>query len=92
MSSVPISCVSAGWYPEGFVHGLSPIVAILLRSLPFDVLIACFCLPFLECPGDVRRGVIVGGAYNCFDEFSFEIILQDFDGSSIVKFDVGIFG
>ena len=92
LSSVPISHVFSGWYSEGFIHSLSSVVAVLLCSLPLDMLVACFRFPFFKCPGDVCYGIIIWRAYNCFDEFSFEVIFKDFDSSSIIELDVGIFG
>ena len=91
VTSVPISTVSLGWYSKGFVHGLSSVLTVLFRGLPFDVLIACFFLPIFEFPRDFCPWVIVGGAYDCFDEFSFEVVFQDFDGSMVIEFDIGIF-
>jgi len=91
VTGVPISTVSLGWYSEGFVHGLSSVLTVLFRGLPFDVLIACFFFPIFELPRDFCSWVIVGGVYDCFDKFSFEIVFQDFNGSMVVKFNIGIF-
>jgi len=91
VAGVPISTISLGWYSEGFVHSLSSVLTVLFRSLPFDVLVACFFLPIFELPRDFCSWVIVWGAYDCFDKFSFEVVFQDFDGSMVIKFDIGIF-
>jgi len=90
VTSVSISAISLGRYPEGSVHGLLPVLAILFGSLPFDVLVACFFFPIFEFPGSFRSWVVVGQAYDCFDKFSFQVVFQDFDGSMVVEFNVSV--
>jgi len=90
VASVPISAISLGRYPEGSLHGLSPVLAILFGGLPFDVLVVCFFFPIFEFPGNFCSWVVVRQAYDCFDKFSFQVVLQDFDGSVVVKFNVSI--
>ena len=82
--------MTVGMDSKDFVYGFSSVSAILFCSLPFEVLVACFLLPIFEFLGYFRSWIVVGGSYNRFDQFSFQIILQDFNGAMIIKFNVGI--
>jgi len=92
VSSTPVIRVPTGRDSKDSVHGLLSVLAVLFRSLLFEVLVACFFFPIFEFPGNFCGQVITWGSYNCFDKFPFQIVFQDFDSSMIIKFDVGIFG